>query len=64
MEIVTQTVTNVTQISQAVEAIGDVDPFYVPTDNMVVSGIASLVQAAAAQGLTIPQEIKDQAKTV
>lgn len=48
LEIVTQTVTNVTEIPQAVEAIGDVDAFYVPTDNMVVSGIASLVQAAEA----------------
>lgn len=48
LEIVTQTVTNVTEIPQAVEAIGDVDAFYVPTDNMLVSGIASLVQAAEA----------------
>ena len=48
LEIVTQTVTNVTEIPQAVQAIGDVDAFYVPTDNLVVSGIASLVQAAEA----------------
>ncbi|WP_295627465.1 ABC transporter substrate-binding protein [uncultured Corynebacterium sp.] len=46
LEIVTQTVTNVTEIPQAVQALGDVDAFYVPTDNVVVSGIASLVQAA------------------
>ena len=46
LEIVTQTVTNVTEIPQAVQALGDVDAFYVPTDNLVVSGIASLVQAA------------------
>ncbi|WP_257158187.1 ABC transporter substrate-binding protein [Corynebacterium cystitidis] len=53
MEIVTQTVTNVTEIPQAVEAIGDVDAFYVPTDNMVVSGISSLVQAAEGNGIPV-----------
>ena len=46
IEVKTQTVTNVTEIPQAAEAIGDVDAFYVPTDNMVVSGISSLVQVA------------------
>ncbi len=53
MEIVTQTVANVTEIPQAVEAIGDVDAFYVPTDNMVVSGISSLVQAAEGNGIPV-----------
>ena len=46
LEIVTQTVTTVNEIQQAVEALGDVDAIYVPTDNMVVAGIASLVQVA------------------
>jgi len=46
LEIETQTVTTVNEIQQAVEALGDVDAIYVPTDNMVVSGIASLVQVA------------------
>lgn len=46
LEIVSQTVTNVTEIPQAVQALGEVDAFYVPTDNMVVSGISSLVQVA------------------
>ncbi|MFC3848765.1 ABC transporter substrate-binding protein [Corynebacterium hansenii] len=46
LEIMTQTVTNVTEIPQAVQALGDVDAFYVPTDNLVVSGISSLIQAA------------------
>ena len=46
LEITTQTVTTVNEIQQAVEALGDVDAIYVPTDNMVVSGISSLVQAA------------------
>ena len=46
LTIETQTVTTVNEIQQAVEALGDVDAIYVPTDNMVVSGIASLVQIA------------------
>lgn len=53
MEIVTQTVTSVTEIPQAVEALGDVDAFYVPTDNMVVSGISSLVQAAESRSIPV-----------
>ncbi|WBT07644.1 ABC transporter substrate-binding protein [Corynebacterium sp. SCR221107] len=46
VEVATQTVSSVNEIQQAVEALGDVDAIYVPTDNMVVSGIASLVQVA------------------
>ena len=46
IEVETQTVTTVNEIQQAVDALGDVDAIYVPTDNMVVSGIASLVQVA------------------
>lgn len=46
LSIETQTVTTVNEIQQAVEALGDVDAIYVPTDNVVVSGISSLVQVA------------------
>lgn len=46
LEVTTQTVTTVNEIQQAVEALGDVDAIYVPTDNMVVSGISSLIQVA------------------
>lgn len=46
LEVKTQTVTTVQDIPQATEALGDVDTIYVPTDNMVVSGIASLVKVA------------------
>lgn len=46
LEVKTQTVTSVTEIPQAVTALGDVDTIYVPTDNMVVSGIASLIKVA------------------
>lgn len=46
LEIVTKTVTTANDIAAATEALGDVDAIYVPTDNMVVAGIASLVQVA------------------
>ena len=46
LEVVTKTVTTANDIAAATEALGDVDAIYVPTDNMVVSGIASLVQVA------------------
>ena len=46
IEVKSQTVTSVTEIPQAVEALGDVDAIYVPTDNMVVSGISSLIKVA------------------
>ena len=53
LEIVTQTVTTVNEIQQAVEALGDVDAIYVPTDNMVVSGIAALVQVAESKQIPV-----------
>ncbi|MFA5606470.1 MAG: ABC transporter substrate-binding protein [Leucobacter sp.] len=46
IEIVTQTVTTGNDIAQATEALGDVDAIYVPTDNMVVTGVAALIQVA------------------
>ncbi len=49
----TQTVTTVNEIQQAVDALGDVDAIYVPTDNMVVSGIASLVQIAEQKSIPV-----------
>ena len=53
LTIETQTVTTVNEIQQAVEALGDVDAIYVPTDNMVVSGIASLVQVAESKQIPV-----------
>ncbi|WIM69690.1 ABC transporter substrate-binding protein [Corynebacterium suedekumii] len=53
LEVVTQTVTTANDIQQAVEALGDVDAIYVPTDNMVVSGIASLVQVAEQKQIPV-----------
>ena len=46
LEVVTKTVTTGNDIAAATEALGDVDAIYVPTDNKVVAGIASLVQVA------------------
>ncbi|KAM9862200.1 ABC transporter substrate-binding protein [Leucobacter sp. BZR 635] len=46
LEVVTKTVTTANDIAAATEALGDVDAIYVPTDNMVVAGLASLVQVA------------------
>lgn len=53
LTVETQTVTTVNEIQQAVEALGDVDVIYVPTDNMVVSGIASLVQVAESKQIPV-----------
>ncbi|WP_080793937.1 ABC transporter substrate-binding protein [Corynebacterium pacaense] len=53
IEVKTQTVTTVNEIQQAVDALGDVDAIYVPTDNMVVSGISSLVQVAEQKQIPV-----------
>lgn len=53
VEIKTQTVTTANEIQQAVTALGDVDAIYVPTDNMVVSGIASLIQVAEQKKIPV-----------
>ncbi|AGF72413.1 ABC transporter substrate-binding protein [Corynebacterium halotolerans] len=53
IDVTTQTVTTVNEIQQAVEALGDVDAIYVPTDNMVVSGIASLIQVAEQRQIPV-----------
>ncbi|WP_053387579.1 ABC transporter substrate-binding protein [Leucobacter japonicus] len=53
LEIVTKTVTTANDIAQATEALGDVDAIYVPTDNLVVSGIASLVQVAETKQIPV-----------
>lgn len=53
MEIVTQTVTTANDIAQAAEALGDVDAIYVPTDNMVVAGISSLIKVAEEKKIPV-----------
>lgn len=53
LEVKTQTVSSANEIQQAVEALGDVDAIYVPTDNMVVAGIASLVGVAEQKQIPV-----------
>ncbi|MDA3146692.1 ABC transporter substrate-binding protein [Leucobacter sp. UCMA 4100] len=53
IEIVSKTVTTPNDIQQATESLGDVDAIYVPTDNMVVAGIAALVQVAEAKQIPV-----------
>lgn len=53
LEIVTKTVAVGTDIAAATEALGDVDAIYVPTDNIVVSGISTLVQVADAKKIPV-----------
>ena len=53
LNIKTQTVTSVSEIQQAVGSLGDVDAIYVPTDNMIVSGISSLVQVAEEKKIPV-----------
>jgi len=53
LEIVTKTVTTANDIQAAAEALGDVDAIYVPTDNMVVNGISSLIQVAETKQIPV-----------
>lgn len=46
LEIETKTVSALGEVQQAVEALGDVDAIYVPTDNLIVQGLASLLKVA------------------
>lgn len=53
LEIETQTVTTANDIAQATEALGDVDAIYVPTDNMVVTGLSALIQVAEEKKIPV-----------
>lgn len=53
IEIVEKTVSNASEIKQATEALGDVDAIYVPTDNVVVSAISTVVQVAEAAQIPV-----------
>src|SRR5690606_31653024 len=48
-----KTVTTASDIPQATDALGDVDAIYVPTDNLVVGGISSLVQVAEEKQIPV-----------
>ena len=49
----TATVTTVNDIPDALASLGDVDALYVPTDNMLVSGIDALMQFAESNKLLV-----------
>ena len=53
LELKTATVTTVNDIPDALGSLGDVDALYVPTDNMVVSGIDALMQFAESKQLLV-----------
>ena len=46
LEVVEKTITETSEVQQAVNSLGAVDAIYVPTDNKVVSAIESVVQYA------------------
>lgn len=47
------TVTNASDIQQATNSLGEVDAIYVPTDNVVVAGLAALVQIAEQKDILV-----------
>ena len=53
LELVEQTVTNAGELKQATEALGDVDAIYTPSDNLVVSGLGSIVSVAEERGILV-----------
>jgi putative tryptophan/tyrosine transport system substrate-binding protein len=53
LEIKEATVTNASEVQQAARSLSDVDAFYVPTDNAVVSSLASLIGVAEAEGIPV-----------
>ena len=46
LEIKEATIANSGELGQAVDSLGKVDAYYVPTDNNVVSAVTTMVQAA------------------
>lgn len=53
LTIVEATATNVSEIPQAAASLGDVDAIYVPTDNLVVSALATVIGYAEDHGITV-----------
>lgn len=53
MKIVTQTVTSGNDLQQATEALGDVDAIWTPSDNLVISGLASVIGVAEQKGILV-----------
>lgn len=53
MELIEQTVTNAGELKQATEALGDVDAIYTPGDNLVISGLGSIISVAEERGILV-----------
>lgn len=49
LEVKEATVTNSSEVQQAAQSLAGVDAFYVPTDNVVVSALSSVVQVAQSE---------------
>ncbi len=53
LEIKEATVTNSSEVAQAARTLSDVDAFYVPTDNTVVSSLSVLLQVAHEEKIPV-----------
>lgn len=47
------TVTNSSEVQQAAQSLGDVDAIYIPTDNVVVSALSSVLQVAESAQIPV-----------
>ncbi|WBL19162.1 ABC transporter substrate-binding protein [Citricoccus sp. NR2] len=53
LELVERAITNTNEVQQGVQALGDVDAIYVPTDNTVVSGLESVLSYGIDQQIPV-----------
>lgn len=53
LEVREVTVTNSNEVGQAAESLADVDVIYVPTDNVVVSALPSVIQVAESRSIPL-----------
>lgn len=53
LEVKETTVSNSSEVTQAIETLGDVDVIYVPTDNTVVEGLEAVIQFAETKQIPL-----------
>lgn len=53
LTITEATISNSSEVAQAVESLGDVDAFYIPTDNAVVESLESVIQVAESKKIPL-----------
>lgn len=53
MTLVEQTVTSANDLQQATEALGNVDAIWTPGDNLVISGLSSIIGVAQQKGILV-----------